>query len=298
MLDVEGMAAFLAVVETTSFSRATDRLGVAQSVVSKRLKRLEDQLGASLFDRTIRTRIALTHVGANYMSEVRATLDQLRKAERIGRNLARGASGPLRIGYIFSAAMNGTLHGVLSALGTALPEITVEVQMMETPEQLAALADGRLDLGLVRPRGAFPEKCDAALVHREQLVIGHSADHPLAESALIIPAELRDQRFIIPQFRERVGLVEYLERLAASGGFVVADPIRTADFVTAAAMAAAGLGVVLAPASIAELGMKGIRFRTVDGFAENIETFLLHRHDAPPYAMDVIAARVPRIESA
>ena len=55
MIDVEGMVAFAAIAETGSFSRAADRLGVAQSVISKRMKRLEDQLGTSLIDRRVRT---------------------------------------------------------------------------------------------------------------------------------------------------------------------------------------------------------------------------------------------------
>lgn len=295
MIDVEGMAAFLAVAETTSFSRAADRLGVAQSVVSKRLKRLEDQLGASLFDRTVRTRIALTSVGANYLPEVRSALSQLAKVERIGRNLARGASGPLRIGYIFSAAMNGTLHAVLSALNVSLPEMTVEVEMMETPEQLAALEDGRLDVGLTRPRSAHPIGCTATLVHSEHLVIGHANSHSLTAISELHPASLRDERFIIPQFREKVGLVENLEALAKAGGFAVSEPIKTIDFVTATALAAAGLGVVLAPASIAGLGLDCIKWRKIEKCDERIETFLIQRHDAPRKATEVIAEYLPAL---
>lgn len=288
MIDVDGMLAFRAIAETNSFSRAAERLGVAQSVISKRLKRLEDQIGANLVDRMIRSRIALTQTGMNYLPEVRAALEQLGKAERIGRSLARGESGPLRIGYIFSAAMNGTLHAVLSALSEALPEIRVEVQMMETPEQLAALEDGRLDVGLVRPRLTCPQVCVAKLVHGEHLVIGHSTRNSLADVDDITPIQLQDQRFIIPQFREKAGLVKYVEKLALAGGFAMPDPIRTADFVTAAAMAAAGHGVVLAPESISGLGIEGIRFRRISGFTDQIETFLLHRHDAPARAVAVI----------
>lgn len=295
MIDVEGMAAFVAVAETTSFSRAADQLGVAQSVVSKRLKRLEDQIGARLFDRTVRSRIVLTSVGENYLPEVRATLFQLSKAERIGRNLARGESGPIRIGYIFSAAMNGTLHAVLSAIGASLPEMAVDVQMMETPEQLSALDDGRLDVALVRPRSAYPRGCTATLVHREHLVLGHSTGHPLAALSELDPSSLRDQRFIIPQFREKVGLVENLQALAKAGRFAMPDAMKTFDFVTATALAAAGLGVVLAPASIAGLALDGLKWRKIKKFCDPIETFLVQRHDAPRKAIEIATLSLPEL---
>lgn len=288
MIDVEGMVAFAAIAETGSFSRAADRLGVAQSVISKRLKRLEDQLGTSLIDRRVRTAIGLSATGVNYLPEVRAALDLLSATERVGRNLGRGASGPIRIGYIFSAAMNGTLNAVLSALNASLPEIRIDVKMMETPQQLAALADGRLDVGLVRPRWTVPTSCGAHLVHKEGLVVGHSGSHPLADIDAVVPPALAGQRFIIPQFQEKVGLVENLQRLAVMGGLTVDGLIRTADFVTATALAAANVGIVLAPASISKICLEGVRFRRIEGYADEIETHLVYRQDAPPLALNVI----------
>ncbi|MFM6832534.1 MAG: LysR substrate-binding domain-containing protein [Novosphingobium sp.] len=297
MIDPEGIAAFVVIAETRNFSRAADRLGVAQSVVSKRLKRLEDQLGTQLIDRTIRSRVQVTRTGESYLPEARATLAQLHKVERIGRNLARGLSGPLRIGYIFSAAMNGTLGTILSAIRHDLPDVVVDVQMMETPEQLVALEDGRLDIGLVRPRLAFPSTCSALRVHRENLVIGLPRDHPLAAGASLAPASLQGQRFIIPQFREKVGLAENLHRLCLAGGFSATDIVRTADFVTAAVLAASGHGIVLAPASLANISLSGLEFREIATFEDRIETVLLYRRDAPSKAAEaILRAELPMRE--
>jgi len=290
MIDAEGMAAFVAVAETGSFSLAADRLGVVQSVISKRLKRLEDQLGAVLVDRRNRSRIALTRLGQSYLAEAQSTLAQLHRAERIGRNLARGASGPLRIGYIFSAAMNGTLQTMLETLHRALPEIALDVKMLETPEQLAWLADGRLDIGLTRPRWNVPACCSRVVVHREPLVIGHADHVALGPAEALDPACLRGHRFIIPQFQDRFGLMEKLDKLAAFAGLPVEDPVRTADFVTAATMAAAGIGLVLAPASLCAVNLRGIRFGRISGFDELIDTVLLVRADAPAAARQAVVA--------
>ena len=294
MIDAEGLAAFVAIAQTSSFSRAAGQLGVAQSVISKRLKRLEDQLNALLVDRSVRSNIGLTRVGRTYLPEALATLAQLDKAVRVGRNLARGTSGPLRVGFVFSAAMNGTLNGVLGALNDVMPELLVEPQMMETPEQLEALESGRLDLGLIRPRPAYPPDCIASCIHGEALVVGLSDRHVLAAHKRLAPRMLAGQRFIIPQFHEQVGLIDNLHRLADAGGFELSGMIPTADFVTAACLAASSYGVVLAPASLARIDLTGLVFRPLADFDDLIETVLIHRKDAPAQAVRSIRAMVVR----
>lgn len=292
MIDAEGLAAFVAITQTGSFSRAADKLGVAQSVISKRLKRLEDQLNALLVDRTVRSNISLTRVGQTYLPEALLTLAQLEKAARVGRNLARGASGPLRVGFVFSAALNGTLNGVLSALYDLMPDIHIEPQMMETPEQLEALDAGRLDMGLIRPRPAYPLECTASCVHQEALVVGLSDRHPLASHESLTPRMLANQHFIIPQFHEQVGLVDNLRRLAVAGGFELPGMIRTADFVTAACLAASRYGVVLAPASLAHIDLVGLIFLPLTEFDDLIQTVLIHRNDAPEQAVRAIKSMI------
>lgn len=284
MIDGDSLRAFVAIAEHRSFSRAADRLGIVQSVISKRLRRLEDQLGASLIYREVKSDIRLTHVGQLYLPEARETLAQLTKAERIGRNLARGSMGPVNIGYIFSAAMNGTLNRLLRTLRASSGELELRPRLLETPQQIEELEAGLLDVGLMRPRPAYPARCHAAIVHREPVLLCLSADHPLGQQPSLVPASLAKERFIVPQFHEQVGLIYSLRRLAKAGKFVLSDPVRTDDFVTAASLAAAGDGVVLAPASLANLRLEGLAFRTLDGFDGSLASALVWRADMPDHA--------------
>lgn len=284
MIDGDCLATFVAIAEERSFSRAADRLGVAQSVISKRLRRLEDQLATQLVDRSTRTDIRLTRIGRIFLPEAMETLAQLHKAERTGRNLARGCSGPLRIGYVFSAAMNGTLTTVLGGLREALPDMEFQPRLMETPEQLAALDAGMLDMGLLRPRPSYPPGCQAREVHQESLVLGLSSRHRLAGQSSLTPPMLASERFIVPQFHEQVGLIDCLRRLAAAGRFAMPSVIQTADFVTAACLAATGDGIVLAPASLANFNLSGLAFQQVAGFNEFLTIALVMRMDAPEEA--------------
>ncbi|MBO9378268.1 LysR family transcriptional regulator [Sphingomonas histidinilytica] len=288
MIDGEGLAAFIAVADLRSFSRAADRLGIAQSVVSKRLRRLEDQIGAQLIDRSVRTDIRLTRIGAAFLPEASEAFAKLTATERLGWNLGRGSSGPLQIGFVFSAAISGVLGRILSALRKELPDLRLVPRLMETPEQLAALDAGRLDIGLIRPRPSYPARCRALQAHCEDLVVCLSAEHPLSAQAALSPRQLADQRFIVPQFHEQVGLIDNIRRLAEAGGFDLQPVVRTDDFVTAACLAAAGEGVVLAPASLSRLQLDGLQYRALRDFDEQLRTMLVHHVEAPGEALRVI----------
>jgi DNA-binding transcriptional LysR family regulator len=290
MIDGDCLAAFLAIAQERSFSRAADRLGIAQSVASKRLRRLEDLLETQLVDRRIRTDVRLTRVGQLYLPEAIETLARLEKAERSGRSLGRGSGGPLRIGFVFSAAMNGTLPTLLAGLCEAFPDLQLQPRLMDTPEQLASLDAGMLDLALVRTRPSYPPGCLARKVHAEGLVVCLSSGHRLAGSTFLAPEDLSAECFIVPQFHEEVGLIDSIRRVAKAGGFAMPPIIRTGDFVTAACLASTGQGIVLAPASLANLKLDGVLFREVVGFGEQLATMIVHRADAPGEAMQKVAS--------
>lgn len=282
MLNLESLAAFVAIAEARNFSHAADRLGVVQSVVSKRLARLEDQLGTKLIDRSVRTDVRLTRIGEVFLQEARATLARVEATEKIGRNLARGTTGPLRLGFVFSAALNGTLIRLLHDLQANFPDLELQPRMMETPEQLAALNQGKLDIGLMRPREAYPAACEARVIHEEPLTIFLGAGHKLAATPRLGARQLSLERFIVPQFEEElVGLVESIERLARAGRFEMPEIIKTGDFVTAASLAAAGVGVALAPVSLGNLHLDRMVVKELIDYHDTVEMVMVHRRDAP-----------------
>jgi DNA-binding transcriptional LysR family regulator len=103
---------------------------------------------------------------------------------------------------------------------------------------------------------------------------------------------LAAERFIIPQFHEQVGLIDSLRQLSHAGGYDLPPLTRTDDFVTAAALAANGDGIVLAPASLAKLGMEGLAFVDVTGVNYRHSTILAIRDDAP----DLVRAALQRTD--
>ena len=289
MLDVNALAAFIAVAEMRGFTQAADRLGIVQSVVSKRLRRLEDQLDMTLVDRRLRSDISLTRAGQLFLPEARKALASLQQVERIGHNLGRGTSGPVRIGFVFSAAMSGLLSTTVAELRSKLPDLRVKPRLLETPEQLKALDEGVIDVGFVRPRPAYPDGCLSRTIQTECLVVGLASSHPLSGETHIFPRQLSDEIFIVPQFHEEVGLIDSIEQLSAAGGFEIRGLVRTGDFVTAVCLAAAGTGVVLAPASLARLHLNDISYRPLADYEGSISIVCVWRHDAPKAAIKILS---------
>ncbi|MCY1672061.1 LysR family transcriptional regulator [Novosphingobium sp. SL115] len=282
MLEPDCLEAFVAVVEEQHFVAAADRLGCTQSVVSKRLMRLEDQLGGRLLHRGQRSRITLTPEGQAFLPLARRLLDDLRATERQGKQILQGETRPLRLGFVFSAMMTGLMQRLVSYLRHALPGVEIMAEAMETPEQLVAIGNGRIDLGFIRPRPSYPEGAIAHPIHREPVLLAVSRDSPLARNTALNCAELHASRFIIPQFHEQVGLMAVIEAIAQIGGFPQPGVIPTADFITSIGLAGAGMGVAPVPASLAAVRLPEIAYLSILDYSAELDLVLVESSTLRP----------------
>ncbi len=281
MLDARQLRYFIVVAEELHFARAADRLHVAQSAVSFQIKALEEEFGARLLNRRKRAAVSLTEAGRLFLSEAVAAIRQLEKAEQVGRLAARGELGQIEVGYVTSAAMNRTLPNLLREYRRSHPAVQLRLTDMETPRQLDALFEGRLDAALIRPRRSYATGVAARVIHREALCVGLAADHPLAHSNTLEAAELSNEAFMVPQVGENSGFGSHLERLAAAGRFSIKTVHDVDDFVTALSMAAGGYGVVLGPDSMSGLGVSEVVFRPLADFPEKVELAIAFRTAEP-----------------
>lgn len=291
MLDGRALHLFVQLAETLHFGRTAAAANMAQSALSAQIRRLEDQLGTALFARGRRSAVRLTESGSLFLDEARQALAAIDRAERVGRLAGLGEAGPVRIGYVLSAALNDCLFRTLDALRRHAPGLAVEAEPMETPEQLQALAGARLDLGLVRPRAIYPPGVEALIVHEETMVVAMARDHPLAAQHAISPSALAGETFIFPQFTGAGGFEDMVLRLSGSGRFQPRDRVPTKDFMTAIALAAAGFGVVLAPQSMARIGVTNAVFRPLMAYDDRVPLAVAWRSGSRRGAVDhVIAA--------
>lgn len=290
-MNIDDLKAFVTVADCGGFGLAGDKLGIAQSVVSKRMKRLEAMLGGRLIDRSVRTRIVLTREGTLFLDEARQTVANAERTMRNGRDIVRGGLGSLRVGFVFSAILTGLVTRTARSLKQHLPALTLELQMLETPEQLRALAESRIDIGFVRPRLSYPPGTSARLVHSEALIVGMQKNHRLASAPTLTGRDLAGEVMIVPQFHEEVGLIDTLKVIARRGGFDMPELIRTDDFVTAAALTAAGLGIVLAPSSLKRLDLPELAYRPLAEADVAVQLAMVWRDTLPKLALECLIER-------
>lgn len=292
MLDPDHLRAFIAVAELGHFVRAADKLRVTQSVVSKRLQRLEDQLGVRLIERGRRNRVQPSRAGVLFLPEAHRAIIGLEQAERLGHNIGRGQTGPIRIAYVFSAIMTGVLPSMIRALHSELPDMEIHPSFLETPEQLAAIGEGKIDFGIARPRPSYPDRVTASRVHSENVIVAMAADHPLSNAESIRIQDLAGNRFIVPQFHEEVGLIDIIRDMARAGGFAMPEIVKTADFITAAGFAAAGIGIAAVPASLKRLALQGLHYRAISDHVARLDLVLVHREDSPAAAREALLSAI------
>jgi DNA-binding transcriptional LysR family regulator len=276
MIESRALRCFVAVARELHFGRAADQLQIAQSALSRQLLELERKLGVRLLNRGRRSSISLTHAGAALLVEAEVAMKQLDRAEVVAKRTARGEIGRIEVGYVLSAALSGLLPEVLQQFRTSHPAVQVHLVSMETPRQIEGLRTGLLDVGFIRPRAGYPDGVTACVVHREPLVLAVGRKHPLATREVGIRA-LAQENFIAPQFDEASGFVEHLAALGARGGFEPRLAYRVRDFITAAMMASAGYGVVLAPRSIAAIQSSNVVCRSIRGYDAMAELSIAYR---------------------
>ncbi len=148
-METKRLRFFVLLAEELHFGRAARRAGVAQSVLSVQIKRLEDEVGAELFVRTRRD-VRLSEIGQRFVFEARALLDRLEQARRVANTLKSGKNEVLRVAMT-TVAMLGKAPQVIGRYRDTHPQIEVEIRELGTVDQESALADREIDLGFLHP---------------------------------------------------------------------------------------------------------------------------------------------------
>lgn len=173
---------FLAVAEELNFTRAADKLHIAQPSLSAQIRQLETQIGVPLLRRSTRA-VSLTEAGQALADRGPAALSGMEQAWESARQVGRGDVGTLRMAYPLSAGYD-TAPRLVEALNDAYPRITVTIEVLPTPKILLAVRDGRVDVGIARAPAPM-EGVSLQPLRHDQLGILVAADHPLATRATV-----------------------------------------------------------------------------------------------------------------
>jgi DNA-binding transcriptional LysR family regulator len=244
-LDLRLVRYFVAVAEELHFGRAAARLHIAQPSLSHQVRRLEQQLGVTLLERTSR-RVALTPAGETFLTEGRRLLNDARRAVRVTR---AAAEGQLVVGFSGSAA--GSLFAeVLRVFADERPEVRVSIRELLL-DRVDDIVDGRVDLAFTRLLPGQQE-LDVEVLAREARVVALPVTHRLAGRGSICFRDLGDDRFITnPVARDAGPPARWFREQQRHGlpGRVAEEAASIEEILT---LVAAGRGVCLVPESVAQ----------------------------------------------
>jgi DNA-binding transcriptional LysR family regulator len=266
---------FIAVAEQLHFGRAAAALHMSQPPLSRSIRDLEARVGALLLART-RRRVELTPEGARFLDEAKRVLVQLERAVLDVRSMAAGDGGRLRLGFV-SLADYGVLPGLLKAYKAARPGVALALREMLSPDQAVALAAGELDFGLLLPPVGGAE-LEHVVVQRERFVAALPARHRLARArGRIAVRELAAESFVMVPRAIAPGLHDIVAALTARAGFAPRIAQEAIQMQTVVSLVSSGLGVALVPASVANLGRRGVAYREIADAHPRLDLWLAWR---------------------
>jgi DNA-binding transcriptional LysR family regulator len=259
-IELRHLRYFLAVAETLHFSKAAAQLGMAQPPLSQQIKSLERMLGYPLFDRTTRG-VRLTKVGQYFKERALHTVTKMHDDVEMARRLGRGQEGVLTVGFSGSVMLT-TLPKAIERYRRLHPKVELRLRELVTAEQTSSLLDGTLDLGFLRdaePR----EGLSIESILRERFIAVLPARHKLAGNATIRPEDLRNESFVL--FARRMGPLAFDRTFACceAEGFRPNVVQEAPQWPSVVRLVAAGSGISLAPACVANFAMPGVVYRKV-----------------------------------
>jgi len=188
-LETRELRYFVTVAEELHFSRAAERLGMAQPPLSRAIQQLERRLGVTLLDRD-RRGVTLTDAGQVLLGEARALLDG---AEAAANRTRRAATGANRLTLAVKAGANHELLQRLLAANAAEPDpVDVDVSLCGMGDPGRMLRDGRADVAIMQVPFDATAGFDTEILTTEQQVAILPAAHPLAARPALTMADISD----------------------------------------------------------------------------------------------------------
>lgn len=267
---------FSTVARELNFTRAAEKLRVAQPALSRQIRQLEEELGVRLFERDKR-HVQLTSAGAAFLAEAESILKQSEQAML----LARSNKGAVRLGYVW-----GLFHTIvpeaLRRFRLLAPDVAVDLFDLSAAQQGRALAGNKLDAGFI----GFAFEAESAQLEMKSIgttrfLIALPQGHVLARQRTIELKKLASEFFLMISDEHFPGASRIITSACHASGFrprVLQAPERGH---TILGMLASGCGAAFLPETLAALPHPGVVFRE-PSLPVSAELYLAWRADFNP----------------
>ena len=259
-MELRQLSGFVAVAEERNFCRAANRLYLSQPALSRLVKKLEVELGVTLFDRSTH-HVELTAAGHAFLGQAREVLANAEEAARSARRAAQENGRRLRVGYEDST--EDIVAAALRSYRRRAPDVALSVFPIEEASPAEDLLEHHVDV-VVGRTGVDHEGIDSEVVFEEPTVLALATDHPLTAADTIDISTLAEEDTVFVP-RTAGGLRQRIVGLCEEARLPAPAMEEVASLGAGAMMASAGLGVVIVPASTASSSAPGrVAYRGFD----------------------------------
>ncbi len=255
---------FVALAAETQFTRAAARLGIRQPSLSQQMNDLEAEVGVALFRRSPQGAV-LTEAGKVFLDRARSLLAASDLAVSAARRAARGELGRLRLGFTASSIFNPLVSSMIQGFRRAYPDVALELRELNTTYLLAQLEDHSLDAAFVRPGQVGEDAGAFLLLEAEPLLAALPDEHRCARSKTINLRDLSDEPLIMLPRVVGPGLYDVVMAACRASGFEPTLGQEAPQITSAVNLVAAGLGVSIVPAAIAQVKVAGVSYVEFEG---------------------------------
>jgi DNA-binding transcriptional LysR family regulator len=241
-ISIEDLRAFVLVSEFGNFHRAAEDLALTQSALSRRLKKMEDVLGARLMDRTSRT-IRLTAIGEEFLPTAKRMVREFERSVSNIHDVIQKRAGVVTMASVMTIAHN-VLPQVIARFAESYPAVSVRVMDDVGPKVAEFVATGDAEFGIALDAEDRPNLEFRPLVE-DPYMLACRTDHPLAEKKQVMWSDLSDHAYI--RMGADAGNQRKLRSAIGDSGLLPTGTHEVAHIATLLSFLGMGLGVSAVP---------------------------------------------------
>ena len=257
-MDLRQLRYFVALASERNFTRAADSLHISQPPLSRQIQLLEEELGARLVDRTERP-LRLTAVGHMFHEQALQILARVDAMRSMIDRAVRSDRRRFTIGFVAST-IYARLPAIIRQFRAEAKNVDLRLVEIVSLDQIAALKDGRIDIGFGRIRFEDPA-VRRTVLREEPLVVAVAATHPLADkSDPVSLARLAQEQLILYPNAPRPSYADQVLSLFHDRGLQPSVAHEVRELTIAIGLVAAEEGVCVVPASVSRSRTDDVRY--------------------------------------
>jgi len=287
-MELRHLRYFVAVAEERNFTRAAERLHIAQPPLSRQMQQLEETLGVELIEKGSRP-LRLTEAGQFFLAHARPLLDQVRDLKAMTQRVGK-LERTLSCGFVAST-LYGLLPDIIRRYRERHPEVEVTLHEMTTVEQLKALKEGKIDVGFGRLKSEDPS-IRRILLREERLVAALSPGHRLEqrEGGVRLMDLIHEPLLVYPK-APRPSFADQVLAAFNEANLTPDHVTEVRELQIAMGLVAAGQGISIVPESVQGMQHRNVVYRKVeDKHAFSPILFSVRHMDRSPELQNMLAA--------